>query len=217
MVEDSNAPSIIPTAFVKRSRTIQSVTLPISTAQVNHIHNIDATAPSEDSRALLLRMETKLIASYESLITKAESQSTPPLLTSSNDCRGWIVKDCKVQRYWDLKHDNPVSRDDLESDFLDEFLLGTKLNSNSYIATLDDQSSLFWSIRVEGLPDTVRHFCAALDRWLNYKINHHNFKLTMEKGEPVNIKFDPLKPLGANLVQVRHHNGPLGLLIQAKE
>ena len=216
MAEESNALSIISTAAVMRTRIDQSGTPLIPSAMVSQILDIDATAPSERSRILLARMEKNLIAEYDSLIRKAETESLPPLLPSNTDCRGWISKECKVQRFWDSNHDNPVSRYDLEADFLDEFLRGTKLNSDSYRATLHD-SNLSWSIRVEGLPDSVKFFCTALDMWLSYKINHHNFKLTVEKGEPVNIKFDPLKPLGANLVQVRHHNGPLGLLIESKE
>lgn len=203
MTEHSNSPSI-------------------SAALANCIESTGATAPGAEDRAFLARTEKELLAKYDKLIRtvelKASSSSQPPKRQQRNDCSpaSWILKEYTVQRYWDVDHKVPVSRDDLEVGFMSVFLRDAELKSSSYRAFVEDSCNLFWKVCVQSLPDVIEKFHEGLDCWLNQMIDHYNFNLIEVRGELVYFELDPSQPLGANLVQVMHRQKPIGVLVKAK-
>jgi len=193
---------------------------------------------TDEDRLLLASVEEQLLAKYDSIISKAERneeeensdpkeaahQEDDPInetAAAANETtaprNGWVVVVRKVQRFWDAKRKIPVTKEELQEDYLDAYCHEVaELDTNSYMVQFDeDATGNWWRITVNGeTAETVEFLCNQLDQWISYKIIHHNYQLTAQRGKLFCMELDSSQPLGATLVPYHRHKKRDGLLIE---
>jgi len=75
-----------------------------------------------------------------------------------------------------------------------------------------------WTVRLQAASEeTADLLVQSLDEWLDYQVDSHNYRLTDERGEIVQVQLDAALPVGASLVQLHRHGTAKGLFIEIKK
>ena len=197
------------------------------------LRNLDVTSLSPEDRLWLDAEEKRLMNKYEQIILKAEQDELLKESTTSTEQKepeperppAWIVRTRRVQAYWDGNNRKvPVRRKQLQDDFVRDFAAhqGRELEPDSYavdvLLVINISNDNYWTVRLQATMEaTVDLLIQCLDEWLDYQVDSHNYRLTDQRGEIVEVQLDATLPVGASLVQLQHHGKPKGLFIEIKK
>jgi len=188
--------------------------------QLRVVRNLDASSSSltPEERLVLATVEKRLMAKYERIIAEAERAEALLMREQGAPRPAWIVRTLRVPAYWDGNCTVPVRREELQ-DAVRDLVAHEGIEPNAYEVNSILSASEGWTVRVQAADAaTADLMVRSLHEWLDYQVDKHNYRLTEERGEIVEVQLaDAAPPVGASLVQLHRHGNAEGVFIDIKK